>query len=321
MANKALYVTEAEVEQVLEWPAVWKAVEQVMGQHAQGEAVDFPRQRVRMPGSMTHMLQGGVPALGLSGFKVYTSSNGVNRFWVHLFDAANGDPVAVIEADRLGMMRTGAAGGIAARILARDNARKVALFGAGWQAEGQAMAIVHAMPHIERFDVFARVPEHIRDFCERMRERTGKRFEMAENAEAAVRAADIIVTATTSPKPLFNSEWVSEGVHINAIGSNSLARQEVAEAVLRRSTLICVDTRETAVREAGDLLPLLEKGRTHSGRWVELGELINGQRTGRTRATDLTVFESQGLAIQDIAVAALVLERARALSLGQPLPY
>lgn len=317
----ALYLNEDEVAALLDMPTVLEAVEQVMAAHARGEVVDYPRQRVRLPGSITHLLQGGVPGANLSGFKVYTSAGGRARFWVHLFDATSGEPVAVLEADRLGMMRTGAAGGVAAKWLARSDARIAGVFGAGWQAEGQILALCAVRP-IERVKVFARDRDRLAAFCERMGAATGRVVVPAASAEETVRGSDIVVTITTSPKPLFDAEWLAAGMHITAAGSNSLARQELSEAAVRRADVICVDSRETALREAGDLLPLLEKGRTHSGRWVELGEVIAGIRPGRTSADQITLFESQGMAIQDIAVAARLLERARERgSIGTPLPY
>jgi len=317
----AIYLTEDEVMGLLDMPVVIAAVEQVMAAHARGEVVDYPRQRVRLPGSITHLLQGGVPGANLSGFKVYTSSGGRARFWVHLFDASSGDPVAVLEADRLGMMRTGAAAGVAAKWLARPDARVAGVFGAGWQAEGQILALC-AVRLFERIKVFARDRDRLVAFCERMSAATGVPVEPASGAEETVRGSDVVVTITTSPKPLFDAEWLETGVHINAAGSNSLARQELSEAAVRRADVICVDSRETALREAGDLLPLLEKGRTHSGKWVELGEVIAGIRPGRTSAEQITLFESQGMAIQDIAVASRLLELARERNVsGTQLPY
>lgn len=316
----ALYLNEHEVSSLLDMPMIMSAVEEVMMAHARGEVVDYPRQRVRLPGSMTHMLQGGVPAANLSGFKVYTSAGGHNRFWVHLFDSNTGAAVAVLEADRLGMMRTGAAGGLATRCLARPESEVVGVFGAGWQAEGQVLALAE-LKTWSLIKVFARNADRVAEFCARLREVTGQNIVPAASAEETVRDSDVIVTITTSPKPLFNAEWLKEGAHITASGSNSLVRQELSEAVLRKVDLICVDARETAIREAGDLLPLLEKGRSRSGLWPELGEILCGMRPGRTHAQQITLFESQGMGVQDLAVAAKVFERAQQQGLGVALPY
>ncbi|AYH45248.1 ornithine cyclodeaminase family protein [Azoarcus sp. DN11] len=316
----AIYLKEDEVASVLDMPLALEAVEQVMGAHGRGETVDYPRQRVRLPSTMTHLLQGGVPGLNLTGLKVYTSAGPKLRFWVHLFDATTGDPVAVLEADRLGMMRTGAAGGVAAKWLARPDARVAGVFGSGWQAQGQVLALCAVRP-IERIKVFARNADRLASFCAQMSRETGREVVPAASAEDTVRGSDVVVTITTSPKPLFDADWLETGTHITAAGSNSLARQELSEAAVRRADVICVDSREIAVREAGDLMPLLEKGRTQPGRWVELGEVIAGVRPGRTSAAQITLFESQGMAVQDIAVAARVVALARERGLGCELPY
>ena len=317
----ALYITEAEVAAHIDMETALEAVANIMPAYVRGEVVDYPRQRVRLPHSMMHMLQAGIPALNLTGYKAYTSAGGKARFWVHLYDATTGEAVAVIEADLLGMLRTGAAGGIAAQALARPDSQSVALFGAGWQAEGQVRALAALFPKLARIQVSARNAERIASFCERMKAATGLDITPAPSAEAAVREADIVVTVTTSPKPLFEAEWLRAGTHITAAGSNSLVRREISEATLKRVDVICVDSREVALREAGDLLPLLEKGRSHPGRWVELGELLAGWRPGRSSAEEITLFESQGMGVMDIALAARVLERVRAAGGGTPLPY
>lgn len=316
------YLTEAEVTAALTMTEAIEAIEWVMGLHAVGEAVDLPRQRVRLPGSITHLLQGAVPALDLSGFKVYTSTREGTRFWVHLYRISTGEPVAVIAADRLGMMRTGAAGGVAIRHLARPDAQVLTLFGAGWQAEGQVRAavVVRAWQEIR---VVARRREQAEAFCARLSAelRVVMRPFAVEEGAAALAGADVVVTATTSATPVFAAEWLPPGCHLNAIGSNSLARQEIPEKAVTAAHRIVVDSREVALREAGDLLPALEKGRTRPGLWAELGEVIRGMRPGRQSAEELTLFESQGMAIQDIAVAARVLAHAEQQGLGCSLPY
>ncbi|GLW59996.1 ornithine cyclodeaminase [Hydrogenophilus thermoluteolus] len=316
------FLTEAEVQQCLTMPEAIEAVEWVMGQHAEGAVVDLPRQRVRLPGSITHLLQGAVPALDLTGFKVYTSTREGTRFWVHLYRISTGEPVAVLAADWLGMMRTGATGGVAIRHLARSDAQVLTLFGSGWQAEGQvrAAAAVRAWQAIR---VVSRRFENAQQFCARLeKELSVPMVPFApESAAEALAGADVVVTATTSVTPVFDAAWIRPGMHINAIGSNSLARQEIPEKTVVAADRIVVDSRAVALKEAGDLLPAREKGRTRPELWVELGEVLAGIRPGRRGPDAITLFESQGMAIQDIAVAARVLERATALGLGSELPY
>lgn len=315
-----LYLDEDDVRALVDMPLALQAVEEAHRLHGAGEAVDFPRQRTRMPGAMMHLLQGGVPSLGVMGYKVYTTSRAGARFWVHLFDAANGDPLAVMAADFLGVMRTGATGGVAAKYLARPDARIAGVFGAGWQAQSQIEALCAVRP-IDEVRVFARTRDKLERFCNDMSARTGRRVVPAASPEATVTGADVVVTITTASTPVFDGQWLAPGTHVTAAGSNALVRREVDETTVRRAAVICVDSRATALREAGDLLPALEKGRLTEGRLVELGELINGQRAGRADDTAVTLFESQGMAIQDLALAAALLQRAREKSMGRPLPW
>lgn len=315
----ALFLSEEDVQQVLTVPMAIEAVESAHRDLALGQAVDVPRARSRLPQTVLHILQGALPAQGVLGYKAYTSNRSGNRFLVHLFDAASGVLQAVIAADYLGMVRTGAASGLAARLLARPGSRVAGVFGSGWQAEGHVRAICAALP-LERVKVFGRKADKLADFCRRLSETTGVAVVPAGSAEETVRGSDVVGTVTTAAQPLFEADWLEPGAHVNAAGSNALIRQELSEAAVRRCGLICVDSVPTALAEAGDLLPLLEKGRLHARQLVELGEVIVGRHPGRTSAGEITLFESQGMAIQDLAVALRVLAAARERGLGRELP-
>jgi ornithine cyclodeaminase len=173
---------------------------------------------------------------------------------------------------------------------------------------------------LEQVKIFSRKPDRLQDFCSRMRELTGVTVVPTNSPEATVCESDLIGTVTTSVTPLFDADWLMPGAHINAAGSNALIRQELSEATVRRCGLITVDSVPTALAEAGDLLPLLEKGRLHSRQLVELGDVITGRHPGRTSDEQITLFESQGMAIQDLAVAVRVLAAAEAAGLGQEIP-
>lgn len=315
----ALFLSEADVKKVLTVDMALEAVESAHRDLSLGQALDTPRARSRLPQTVLHILQGALPAQGVLGYKAYTSNRSGNRFLVHLFDAATGQLRAVIESDYLGMIRTGATSGLAARWLARPDATVAGVFGAGWQAEGHVRAICAALP-LEQVKVFSRKADKLQDFCRRLSEQTGVAVVPAASAEETVRGSDLLGTVTTAAQPLFDAEWLEPGVHINAAGSNALIRQELSEAALKRCTLIAVDSVPTALAEAGDLLPLLEKGRLHTRQMVELGDVIVGSHPGRTSHEQITVFESQGMAIQDLAVALRVLNAAEAKGLGVSVP-
>lgn len=315
----ALFLSENDVKQLLTVEIAMAAVESAHRDLALGQAQDTPRARTRLPQSALHLLQGALPAAGVFGYKAYTSNRSGNRFLVHLFDVASGQMDAVVEADYLGMIRTGAASGVAAKWLARPDAAVAGVFGSGWQAEGHVRAICAALP-LERVKVHARRADKLRDFCARLSEVTGIPIEAAASAEDTVRGSDLVGTVTTAAQPLFEAEWLEDGTHINAAGSNALIRQELSEAAIRRCDLVTVDSVPTALAEAGDLFPVLEKGRLHARQLVELGEVIIGRHGGRSSAGQVTLFESQGMAIQDLAVAARVVALARQQGLGNEIP-
>ena len=312
----ALFLREADVERLLTMPMTLGLIERVHREYSTGNAIDVPRERTRLPKAALHILQGAVPSAGVFGYKAYTSSREGIRFLVHVFSAERGNLEAIVEANTLGMMRTGAAGGVAAKWLARDDARIVGIFGSGWQARGQLEALA-AVRRLERVKVFSRTAEKVARFCETMRAKLSLDVVPAASPDDAVKGSDIVVTITTSATPVFDGESLAPGTHVNAAGSNSLLRQEIDETTVRRANPVVVDSRPSAMKEAGDLLPALEKGRLHAGALTELGEVIAGIRPGRTSRDQITLFESQGMAMQDLIIAAELVRSARERGIGE----
>ena len=312
----AILLRESDVERLLTMPRTIELIEKVHREYSTGQAIDVPRERTRLPRAALHILQGAVPSANVFGYKAYTSSREGVRFLVYAFDAQNGKLDAVIEADRMGMMRTGAAGGVAAKWLSRPDAKVVGIFGSGWQAEGQLEAL-SCVRKLERAKVYSRTAEKVAKFCERMSRKLSLEVVPARGPEECVRGSDIVVTITTSATPVFDGEWLAPGTHVNAAGSNSLLRQEIDEATVRKADPVVVDSRPSAMKEAGDLLPALEKGRLNMGMLVELGEVIAGTRPGRVEPEQVTLFESQGMAMQDLIIAAEMSRLAREQGMGQ----
>jgi ornithine cyclodeaminase/alanine dehydrogenase-like protein (mu-crystallin family) len=312
----ALFLKESDVERLLTMARTIELIERVHREYSTGQAIDVPRERTRLPKAALHILQGAVPSANVLGYKAYTSSREGVRFLVYAFNAERGSLDVVVEANHLGMTRTGAAGGVAAKWLARPDAKVAGVFGSGWQAQGQIEALAHVRK-LERVKVFSRNAEKLAKFCEQMRARLSIDVVPAASAEETVKGSDIVVTITTSATPVFSGEWVGPGTHINAAGSNSLLRREIDEETVRRCHVVTVDSRPSAMKEAGDLLPALEKGRLHSGALTEIGEVIAGTRPGRTAPEQITLFESQGMAMQDLIIAAELARLARAQGVGQ----
>lgn len=223
------------------------------------------------------------------------------------FDARTGRPVALIEGATLTAMRTGAASGVATRLLARPDARTLAMIGAGGQAEWQVRAILAARP-IERVLVHARTPGRREAFASRMAETTGIEVRAVASAEEAVREADVVACATTSSTPVFEAAWLRPGTHVNGVGAFTLGMVELPPELFGTASLVAVDSRSAAMEEAGDLVAAIEQGSAAEEDLVEIGSVGRDWADGRDPAA-ITAFKSVGLAIQDVAAAELIVGR------------
>lgn len=225
------------------------------------------------------------------------------------FDAASGEPMAVLEGSTLTRMRTGAASGAATRLLARTDATVMAMVGAGGQAAWQVRAVLAARPSIREVRVFARTAERREAFAGEMAgELDGVRVAAVSTAEEAVRGADVVCCATTSSEPVFDAEWLAPGAHVNGVGAYRLGMVEIPPEAFARAALVAVDSREAARAEAGDLMAALGAGLMSEDAVVEIGSVDAGWAEGRDPDA-ITVFKSVGLAIQDVAAAELILAR------------
>jgi len=314
------YINEAEVEKLLHMPETVELVEAALKARADGRAVDVPRVRVRTPAGTLHVLEAGAPDLKLIGYKAYYSPSGKGtRYHVHLYDTDGGKLVAMIEASQLGMLRTGAASGVATRYLARKDAAVVGMIGTGKQAVGQLEAVC-AVRKIREAKVYSRNSERAQKFCEAVSSRCNIKMTVAQTPADAVRGVDIINVITKANAPVLLGEWLEAGQHINAAGSNALTRREIDANVVKRCSRVVVDSRATARNESGDLLPLVESGFLDWDALPELGEVIVGRAPGRTSNDDITLYESHGMGIQDIYTADHVLKTARKRNIGVDLP-
>ncbi|HKV41905.1 MAG TPA: ornithine cyclodeaminase family protein, partial [Blastocatellia bacterium] len=265
----AIILTESQVTSLLDMPMAMTAVEDVLRNQAEGYATNRPRQRVFGNAALLHVMAGGDRRLGVYGLKTYSVSKNGARFLVLLFDSTSGDLLAMIEADRLGEMRTGAASGVATKYMARLDADTVGIIGTGWQAESQLMAVCAAR-QIRHVKAYSRSAEKRNAFAKRMSSIVGVEVEPVSTAEEAVRGRSIVITATTSREPVLQGAWIEPGTHLNIAGSNSLAKAEVDIDAIKRAAIIAVDSIEQSKMEAGDLLPALERGLIS---WESVSEL------------------------------------------------
>jgi ornithine cyclodeaminase len=313
------YLTDDDVGQLLTMPRALDLVADAWRARALGRACDVARSRVQTPHGILNMLKAEAAELGYVGFKYYYSTRTGATRHVHLIDALSGRLAAIIEADRLGSLRTGAASGAASRHLARRGAHRLGQIGSGGQAASQIAAIHHALG-IESVRVYSRTRAKLAAFCSALARELGIEVVPADSAQGAVQGADIVNIITRSKSPVLLGEWLEPGQHINAAGSNALERQEVDERTVERADVITVDARATARNECGDLAPLVELNKLRWDDLVEIGDVIAGKAAGRTSERQISLFESQGMGLLDLYVAADVLKTARERNVGVDLP-
>lgn len=303
-----LFLTETDVQELFPMDRALECVEaSFRAQHA--GAVNRPRQRIFLPNVSLHYMAAALPEEQFLGMKIYTVSREAFRFIVLLYDAESGGLLALLEADRLGRIRTGAASGVATKFLARKDASRVGLIGSGRQARTQLEAVA-CVRKLASAKVFSRDERRRRDFCREMTAKLGFEIEPAESAEGAARFGDIVMTATSSSQPVLRGEWLNAGAHVNAIGANMSTRREFDERTLIGAKVTAVDSIEQAKEEAGDLIRgLAALHRDWSG-VIELHEVVAGSNPGRTSEDQITLFKSSGIALWDVAAAGFIYRQA-----------
>jgi len=306
-----LYLREADVDELLSAADAVEAVEACFERIARGVVESRPRYRLGLKSGLMHVLSAADLELGVAGLKAYVTFGEGARFVVALFAADRPELLALIEADRLGQRRTGAASAVAVRHLAREGAVSLGIIGCGWQAESQVESIRAALP-IERVVAYCRNQERLTEFCSRFGAEAGE-----YNRDAAEQ--DIVVTATTSKDPVLRGEWLRPGALVCAVGANRLEARELDNALVERATFVCCDSKEQALLEAGDLVEPVERGVLDWLEVHELAEVVGGEVPGRQSPDDIVLFKSLGIAAEDLAVAKLVFDRATERGAGTPL--
>lgn len=315
-----LILNEHDVRQILTMDMALDAVADVLRKQALEEAQNIPRARVQTDHAMLHVMSGAAKTIGYLGYKAYATTKKASNFHVALFDGKTGALLALVQADYLGQVRTGAASGVATQYMARPEASEAGLFGTGKQARTQLQAVckVRKIRHVH---VYSPNEEHRRQFAREMIEVCGCEIEPVPRPELAAQDKDIVITATSSREPVLSGNWISEGTHMNVIGSNFLAKAEVDAVAVRRCESIVVDSKDQARIEAGDFLQALEEGSIHWSDIHELGQVIVGRFTGRAHPQDVTMFKSLGIALEDVAVAAKIYQKAQSAGIGRLIEW
>lgn len=314
-----LYLREADVEQLLDMPTTIEVVEEAFRQLAAGRAHNVPRQRTHAQGIVLHSMSAAADYLGLVGWKQYTTTKSGAKFHVGLYAQETGNLIALVEADRLGQMRTGAVTGIAAKALANPASEQVGVFGSGWQAETQLQAVATTCP-IQRAFVYSRDTARRTTFAAKMTEQLGIEVVAVAQPREAVESLPIVITATTSRVPVFDGDWLVAGTLVCAVGSNWKQKAEVDATTVRRSAMIVCDSIECCQHEAGDFESAIESGDFSWDSACELSAMLAGKSSGRARHEDIILFKSVGMAIEDVAVGGKLLELAKQRGVGSTLP-
>jgi alanine dehydrogenase len=307
-----IYLNEQHAAQFIDMPSAVAAVRAVFVAQARGEAVNIPRTRLEFGERRLNLMAGGGRAPDRYALKSYGSST----YHILLYSAEQG-LLAIMEANLLGQIRTGAASAVATQMMARPHAGKVGLIGAGRQARTQIQAL-HCVGCVTEVTVFARDRAKRTTFCERLASELALPVRPSGSAEEAVRGADIVVTATNSTTPVVMSEWLAPGTHVNAMGANAPSRRELDPQIVLRAAMVVTDDIEQAKAEAGEFIDLAHAGRFDWNDLIPLHRIVGSPGLRRDRDA-ITLFKSLGVGLEDLAIASLLYDRAAASGRFMPL--
>lgn len=312
-----LYLTEEEIKKILNMKDALQSVEMLFSEQGKSsDIINHPRNRLKTGSSMLHYMAAALPYLGYMGYKAYSSTKDGFSFKVFLYDIETGRLLSIMEADRMGMIRTGAVTGVATKYMSHKSSGSVGIIGAGFQAEGQILAICEVRD-IKKIKVFCRDEERRRKFAKKMEKLIDAEVIAVNSAGDAVRDVDILVTCTTSRNPVFDFKDLTAGVHINAIGGNFLFKSEIDEKTVVKSSVVVVEDIDQARLEAGELLSAIDKGKLYWNQLTELKNVVSGNINILNNGKEITLFKSLGVAMEDIAVAADIYKMAKKKNLGK----
>jgi ornithine cyclodeaminase/alanine dehydrogenase len=314
----AIYITEADVERLVTVKDAIGVLEELFATWGQPLTNNIPRRRARLPAGALNLMGASYAAKNVYGLKAYAAMKG-GSFHTLLYSSTDAKLKAMIEADLFGQLRTGAASGLATKLMARPDARTLGMIGVGRQSRTQAIAVCAVRP-IKRVNVFARTAASREAYARSLEKELGIEVRAAPSAEACVVDADVVVTITKSAEPVCCAEWLAKGVHVNAAGANAGDRREVDGETVLRAAVKVTDHLEQAQLEAGEFRDLVAGSQLRWSDIHELGDVVTGRVKGRTSADDLTLFKSLGIALEDVAFGELVYQRALAAGVGKPMP-
>jgi alanine dehydrogenase len=315
--SPVLMLNEEEVRELLPMNECVDVLDDLFKEMAASAVSNMNRYRLPLPRGSMQVMAGMSSANGATGLKTYVTGAGApSQMVVLLFDIATAAPIAFIAANALGAIRTGAASGVATRYMAREDTKTAAIIGTGSQARTQLAAVATAHK-LDRAFVFSRTQEKRERFAAEMATELSIPVEAVATAEDAIAEADVVCAITNSREPVFDGTKLRPGTHINAAGSNGWIRREIDDATITQSALIVCDDVSDAKIECGELIWAAEH---RIFRWetaVELRDVAGGRVAGRPSTDAITLFESQGLAVEDVAAGMHVYRKALERGIGR----
>ena len=307
-----IFINEEQVQEILDVKSTVDILEESMKSLSTGKGFNSPRKRLptSYSGGNLHFMAASWPEKGIAGHKSYVVNKGKATFVVLLYSTEGEGLLAVIEANMLGQIRTGAASGLASKYLANKNSKKLAIIGSGFQAETQLEAI-NSQFDLDEIKVFSRSEEKRNKFVNKMGNKLNINIKAYDSSDEATSNADIISLITNSNVPVITNSQITNGMHINAAGGNSWLRSEISSDSIGKFNFVSCDDVEQAKNECKELMDATEKGIISWSNVNELSNVIDGKIKGRNNSEDITLYESLGIAIQDIAAAKYIYDRLK----------
>lgn len=319
MSNRPLWVGEAAVAELLSLPEAIDVLADAYRLQAQAQAQSMRRAHVREGDAILHAVGGTIAGAGITGTKTWTYTPGGAAPLLILFSLSDGHILGIVEAFAMGQMRTAATSGLGTRVLARSDARTLALLGTGKQAFSQAHAVTCERP-IEHVRLFGRDPGRRAALAHRLSDELDVVVSEHDEIADALSGADIVTTITRSAEPVVSGDMLEAGMHINAVGAIVPARKELNPAAVGRCAAVVVDSVEQARDDAGELRAAVDAGVLSWDRVRGLDSVVDKAATQLRSTSDITLFKALGVGLSDVALGAEILLRAQAAGLGSPLP-
>ena len=318
MKQAPLYLTEADVARLADIRDAISSLEEAFAVWRDPGTANMPRQRAALPSGFFNLMGSVYAHKGVFGLKAYAGGAGGAHFNVSLYSIEERRLLAVFEANLLSQLRTGAASGLATKLMARAQARTLGVVGTGKQARAQVLAVCAVRP-IELIRIFSPNSEHRHAFARATQNEVSVETVAVSSTQTCVEEADVVVLITKSAEPVVRSEWLRDGVHINGAGANAANRRELDALTVVRARVLATDDRSQAQIEAAEFRDLVQDGRLRWEDVHELGDLVTGAALGRHSPDDVTLFKSLGVALEDIAFAEVIYRRALAKDVGRAM--